>query len=481
LSVQYSALLRFLVTFVVLLLLASVLPSVARAADDEELGFERPGDLIAVKANASEVVAVEKVGVRECRLGRAPTIAPIDGRRDTFPDDGGRRYAMGVWGNGGPSYNTETGVHIWLADRQGFNLVRVEGGYQGLLFRDVASWGATGRPWWTAASESEEERQRRRLLVAEVRSEGAFFRKLLPVAAVTRSVSFFGGSERRLAEAGFYRVGAPNKPYRAAEEWWLAAEAGNPAAGGAVVAPFLAARFGPADRGVVGTMRTAPPTPGSVPLPGGAFVHVLVGPLALEEGLTAVELDLQVEGIRSRCPLTVRVQDPLNGRQELMAADVALSGPGHARLILDFPNQVLPVGAYLWVSVAARDGGRIVTGKEGSRLRLLAVARDSALGEALEYRKLMLRGYLLRLGEEFLRGEMPRAQRASTAQPAREADDAMGELFATLEQCRWLAPDDAEVVEYGRRMGVRWPDPPWMRQATSPFRWPPAGGPGAGA
>src|SRR5205823_2944738 len=113
---------------------------------------------------------------------------------------------------------------------------------------------------------------------------------------------------------------------------------------------------------------TAAPDGGAVPLPARTFVHVTVGPLSFDEGLTALELDLKLDGIPSHCPLTVRVQDPLNGRQELMAADVSVSGAGHVHLILDFPNQVLPAGAVLWLSIAARDGGRIVTGKDGSRV-----------------------------------------------------------------------------------------------------------------
>jgi hypothetical protein len=291
------------------------------------------------------------------------------------------------------------------------------------------------------------ERLRRRLLVTEVKSEGGFFRKTLPSPAVTSAVSFYGGGAGRLAEAGFYRVGPAEKSYRTAEEWWLAGPGEAPAA----IAPYLTARFGAADRTVIGSAPAALDGVGAVSLPAGTFVHVRAGPLQLQEGLTAVELDLHLEGISGRCPLTVRVQDPLNGRQELIAADVSLSGAGRARLVLDFPNQVLPEGAYLWLSLAARDAGRIVTGPRGSRLRLLALPWDSALPEALAYRKLLLKGYLHRGSTTRFGDTVPVAVTAGNGDP----EDALRELLMTLAQCRWMSPADPELAEYERWLRLR--------------------------
>src|SRR5207302_7949377 len=156
------------------------------------------------------------------------------------------------------------------------------------------------------------EALRKRLLVAEVKSEGGFFRKLLDTPAVTDAVSFIGCE--RLAEIGFYRVGSQSKPYRAAGEWWFGAVGSAPKE----IAPFVVARFGPADRVVASVAASAPAAPGAIPLAARAFTHFAIGPLTFDEGLTALELDLQVDGLPKSCPLTVRVQDPLNGRQELM-------------------------------------------------------------------------------------------------------------------------------------------------------------------
>src|SRR5205807_682286 len=106
--------------------------------------------------------------------------------------------------------------------------------------------------------------------------------------AVTDVVSFFRSG--RVAEIGFYRVGPPAKPYRAAGEWWLEA----PEAAPKEIAPFVTSRFGAADRVVAGAAPSAPAAPGAIPLPAHTFTHVAIGPLSFEEGLTAVELDLQL-------------------------------------------------------------------------------------------------------------------------------------------------------------------------------------------
>src|SRR5687767_2862289 len=97
-----------------LVVLASLaLPPAARAATDRELGFERPGELTVVKANAADPVVVEKLRFTDCRAGREFTLAPIDGRSDTRPEEAFRRqYPMALWDGVFPSDNTELGLHL---------------------------------------------------------------------------------------------------------------------------------------------------------------------------------------------------------------------------------------------------------------------------------------------------------------------------------------------------------------------------------
>src|SRR5207248_3323542 len=54
-------------------LLLAVAPPTARAAAARELGFDRPGDLPEVKANADEPLVIEKLRFTDCRTAQGFT------------------------------------------------------------------------------------------------------------------------------------------------------------------------------------------------------------------------------------------------------------------------------------------------------------------------------------------------------------------------------------------------------------------------
>src|SRR5205823_6344190 len=126
-----------------------------------------------------------------------------------------RGYPMVIWDpqSGSVSENSGSGVRLRLADRRGFNFVRLLGDCQGMLLLDPNAPRARSGVL-VSAGEGESE-YLKRVRITDVVTEGGFFRKLLAGAAVTPAVRFYGGEGGTLADIGFYRVGAPDKPYRA--------------------------------------------------------------------------------------------------------------------------------------------------------------------------------------------------------------------------------------------------------------------------
>src|SRR5207302_8402408 len=124
---------------------------------------------------------IEKLRFTDARTAEGFTLAPIDGRADTALDPVPRRQYPIIIGRGvSISSNSGSGLHLRLADRQGFNLVRVQGDAVGAFYRDVALSPSPRQPGLTlirAAPKEDAEALRKRLLVAEVKSEGGFFRK----------------------------------------------------------------------------------------------------------------------------------------------------------------------------------------------------------------------------------------------------------------------------------------------------------------
>ena len=399
-------------------------PGPLPAAKDVDLGFAAPGDLLPLAP--AQPLVVEKLLFDDCRAVRGFVIAPIDGRLDSRHYSGYLwEYPKRIWDGVSYEYNDGDGLHLRLANGCRFNYLRIVGGYRGKLYADATRLDGPGAG----------------RLVCAVAGEGKFFRKLLPAPVDALRLSFFEKEQGLLADVSLYLVPGREKRYVGAREYAPAQRAEPPAA----LRAELERQFAEGDRELFVCAEGGANKPAALALAPNTFVHLLTAPAAEELSVGAVELALDLSGLSAPAPLTVRVHDPLNARRELCAVEVLAQGNGLARLCLDFPDQIVPRGGVWWLSLAC---AKQVALGPATRLRLLLLPRERALGEALAFRKLMLKGFFYELSEPRPWTSLRRNTDLDRWIAQSEYSDKLRELFDTLEQCRWLAPQDDMVREY---------------------------------
>ena len=406
----------------------------------DQLGFANPRGALLLEPGTT--LCVKKLLPSDCRMVRVFIPNPIDGRLDSrhygnsiveFPRGGAEGAAY--------EYNGGDGIHIRLADRRGFDAVLIRGGYQGRMYRDV---NALDGPGTNGA------------LICAAASEGNVFRARLDRRVESGTVSFFqrGGEFRgKLSDVSFLRLSHGDFP---APEHSLGI--GRTAPLDPKVAEWMGIRFG-AGQVVV---QAGEAMAGTLPLRANEFTHVLTPPLDATRGLAAVGLRFRTAGA---CLLTVRVQDPLDARRELMGADFAVPRAGDYRVVMDIPDQVLlppenewaarpllegplcPAGM-LWVSLAADAAGPL----EGVRLEIHHAPRETCLPEALAWRKLLLKGVFYTNSEPHPWTNMTggRGIRSFTRRTDTYGrfNAGLEETLETVEVCRLLAPQDDIVRQY---------------------------------
>lgn len=390
----------------------------------QEPSFEVFGPAIPVEAGAGEPTVIRKLLVADCRALRGFVGTPVDGTTRSGDWSGGAwEYNQRGAGAGvGYAYRANDGLHVGLADDAGFHAVLIRGGARVRMYRDCPRYddpaGGT--------------------LLAEFPGLTQRCRAWFDEPVRSRRVSFFDLADGRLADVSFFRVqrgaaGLP-KPRR-----WRVAGACD-AAG---VRKWLNDRFDAASRA---TLRIAPGpgTPADFGAEKGKALHLLSEPLAAETPLAAIALDFVVADAPTPVPVTLAVQDPLNPKSQLFGADVVLSKPGRCRVVMDFPDQVVPEGATLWLTVTFGAAASLKDAAAG----LYAVPRDRALPEALAYRKLLLKTYFASLSEPrpWNGWYDDRRVDASLADP--RWGPQLQELIMTLQQCKHLGPADDLVRQY---------------------------------
>ena len=399
----------------------------------------------AIALTRGRTTFVEKVGVADCRVLRAFIHHPIDGRLDS------RHYPNGlVWEYPNPrfdgvhyEYNNGDGLHMRLADNRGFDAVLIRGGYVGKMYRDVNALDGPGD---------------KGVLLAEVKSQHSVFRKKFRKRVRTGKVSFF--QPRRVgyfADVSFFRI----KSAASVREFGKPAihRVGAPTKANSRIRPWLKARFGKNQR----VFRAGGKAATAFSLKRGEFVHVVTPGLDWRKGLVAIGLDINLTRAQPGQLLTVRVQDPLNPRRELMGVDFVVPGKGNYRMILDIPDQVFlqPPGhgvpesilkdpappRVLWISIAADAPAEIAR----ATVSLYRSSREKALPEALALRKLLLKGYFYQMSEPRPWGGMKPwtdvREYLRTTRGGRYSEG-LEQLFETLEICRALAPKDDIVRQY---------------------------------
>jgi hypothetical protein len=348
---------------------------------------------------------VTKIPVRDCRAVRGFIVSPVDGKTDSFNWDG-RLWEYNMRGAGagvGYSYRDNDGLHVTLADKRGVHAVLIRGGAQCKLY--------AGNGW---------ERQDNDRLLWTFSGRAKTSRALFEKPVMTDQLSFFDLTNGLLADVSFFRVrqGLGDLPTPITQFF------NDMNAAAKVAVPLNVAQASSPDKS---------------------------GMSALPMSLAAVGLDFRVEGAAPGAPFTVRVTDPLNPRSTLMEADFVMGlaetrrpSHGRVRLVMDFPDQIVPAGASLLASISFDVPVRLVK----PTVELYRVPRERALPEAIAYRKLMMKGLFSILSEPRPWNTWNRHTDVEQWFKTERLGPHVKELADTIAQCKWLAPDDDTVRQY---------------------------------
>lgn len=383
------------------------------------------GEAIPVAPGADPLV-VRKLPVADCRAVRGFIGTPVDGSLKSRAWDGGiweynqRGAGVGV----GYSFMGNDGLHVTLGDAGGFNALVVRGGVRSQVYVDCPSYESSDGG----------------ALLAEFPGRSMNSRLFRKQTVAAKRVSFFDVGDGYISNLSFFRLGTTETgPRGTARRLAVKGAVGETPA-------FVAERFGEGHRA---TYVLEPGEGGAgIAVEPGTTIHFVTRLQPEDTALSAVALDMMVGDALPDLAFTASVQDPLNPRSELYGADFVLSNPGRLRLILDFPDQVLPAGSSVWLSLKF-EGPAVLSGAEGGgpAFDLVEITREEALPEALAYRKLLLKAFFDSLSEarpwnSWYTDEQIERSLASNLGPQ------LKELTSALDHCYGLAPQDPVVRQY---------------------------------
>jgi hypothetical protein len=378
---------------------------------------------------------VKKIPVADCRVVRGFVGAPADGSVRSV-NYSGRAAEYPARASDGVQYgfNNNDGVHITLADGNGFDWVVVRGGARTRLYAEPAS-----------LTEPEDQAPLHVFAGGPTTQVARFSERIR-----AGSVRFFGTVKGSLAEVGFYRVERDAPVVGTPSSFHPGGKISLPPAESAHAPESLHAamqeRYGEGDRGV---LRLEVGANGGHPLhlPPRQAVHLITPPFKKQTGLAAVSISATVSGSAEPVLLLLVVQDPLNPKRDLAWVELPV-GPGRFDLVLDIPDQVLLAGSQLWLTLRA-DGDVTLAGAAASapQVQLHFVPVQQALPEALAWRKFLLKSLFSVLSEPRPWGSYQRQSREEFFASGPYAAQCP-ELFMTVDQCHQLAPEDDLVRQY---------------------------------
>ncbi len=334
----------------------------------EEPFFESAGSRILLSPGSPGLL-VEKIPIKDCRALRGFITAPVDGTLSSPRWDAGIwEYNMPGAGAGvGYAYHGNDGLHITLADKKGVDMLLVRGGAHARIYGPCNSYDNPGSAPPLAELPGTASVQRVR------------FRERIRADRF----SFFNVRDGLLADLTFLRFGKVELPSSTRGTGLVVLRETEPPAS---LARFLRKRYSAEDRKVYKLAASASSL--SLHVPAGRTIHLISDQLPYGSALDSLLLELDLSFPGTLCPFTLVLNDPLDPRLELMRADFVLYRPGVVKLILDFPDQMLPKGIPLWLSVSFE--------AEVSLLSLRAALWEgnpvSVRAEALSHRLLLLRG-----------------------------------------------------------------------------------------
>lgn len=389
----------------------------------QDLNLEADGPAIPLAADKPTVLT--KALVTDCRAVRGFITSPVDGRLKSYDwDVNVWEYGMAGAGAGvGYDYRQNDGLHVTLADKQGVDAVQIRRGAAVKLYAGADRYDSPGQA----------------PLVWTFKGLADSARALFPKRILSDRFSFFDRTDGLIADVSFLRVGdrlrgKPGPAYTL----------DGPGAWGDLQ-PVVEERFPEKQRMVAALVpeKTGETGPCNLSVESRQSLHLLTPPLAEETSLDAVSVKLQLAGTPTGCPLTVALQDPLEPRAELMGVDVVLQG-ATAKPVLDFPDQVIPAGKPLWLTLTF---GAPVT-IEKLQVGLVTLPRAAAVPQALAYRTLQMRGLFSQLSEARQWTTLRKTTDLAKFYRESQYGPAILQLHNALATCKALGPDDDLVRCY---------------------------------
>ena len=334
-------------------------------------------------------VVITKVPVVDCRVVRGCFGSPVDGSVHSWDYRGAvREYPKSASDGVGYAYNNNDGVHLTLADAEGFDVVVLRGGAKTRLYAEMGSL---------------EEPQGIEPLHAFAGGEA------VQVAKFSRRIQqqqvvLFGCKEGTMADVSFYRLQPGASAVPAEAPVWrpgrkLTLE--PPTSRFSPESLFLAIRerYGEGEHRV---LSLEPSTAAGQPLRAAKDqpIHFVTPSAGSESGLAAVTLEAEVQADVWPCVMTVAVQDPLDPRIDLTWFDVVLSRSGPIEVTLDFPDQVLLPETQFWMTLRfSSDATLTHSDGGGPRFRPHVITPAAAMPQALDHRKRLLKHFFSLLSE----------------------------------------------------------------------------------
>ena len=391
-------------------------------------------------------VQVTKVLPEDCRLVRGFTHAPVDGRIDTRHAEGG--IAEWVGSNGVPAvnyreFNGNNGLHITLPPG-GFDALQVRGSWQGQVY---TNWPALTEPGTGVVA----------LCEVTPGFPGVPFPQRVSDARL--SLFYDAGVTGPLADVSFLRVDPGPLPPAGTND--LAYNLGPATTPPAAIDAALVDRFGPGY--TAHELQVGGGT--NLSLAADEFLHLLSPELDPDWGIGAIELSLEISAIPANALLTVRVQDVLDPRREVMGADLQVPGPGVYTIRLDAPDQVFLPPAIEWASPPRLEtpiapppvcwlslSADAAADFQAIDVTLHRVADTNALAQAGAWRMFLLKGLFSNMSEprpwmHLVDGPSIRGQ-ISTNTNIVPYETSLIELLENADLARVLLPDDDIARQY---------------------------------
>ena len=392
--------------------------------------LEVTGPPIEVSADGTRVVVTE-VPVIDSRVVRGFVGTPFDGTQKSRSWSGRVwEYPMPGGGAGvGYAYRNNDGLHVRLADSLGFDGVQVRGGIRADLYAGEVDYRGPGKAEKIHAFSG-------RALISRVNFDER-------VSA--DRVSFFDVGDGVMADVSFFRVGRKMPEGTSSLVTWRVGEDGD-------ASEAARARFQDEELRTLflypGGDPGSGPHGGSLHLDAEEVVHLLSPVLETDTPLAAIELALSLTDA-DRVGFTVALQDPIDPRLVLTEVDVEVTGQDVARLVIDCPDQVIPAGGQLWITLAA-DRALQLAGADGNAPEVIlhGTTRERAVRQALLYRKFLLKSFFACASEPRPWNRIGRNTDLEEWFRTERMGDQIKEIFETIDHCRWLDADDDAARQY---------------------------------